>query len=296
MIYDVRQVTTYTYGSFVPFASHLLRLSPKSSDEVEVLKFDIKIDPAPQEVQNGIDFFGNGTTLVTLKQPHNRFTIETRAIVRLLETSDAAPEATLPWEDVREQAHLSSSIDPRSPAHQLFPTRHIGISSELLDYATESFTECRPILEAAIDLMTRIKTEFIYDPMATNAQTSAFEAFAKRRGVCQDFAHVMIGAMRSLGLPAAYVSGYLRTHPAPGRQRLEGADAMHAWVSVWCGEKVGWVGLDPTNAIRAEQDHIPLSFGRDYSDVSPIDGIIFDSGSHSLSVAVDVIDRTGRPD
>ncbi len=257
MIYDVRQTTTYTYGSFVPFAAHLLRLSPRSTDEVEVLKFDIRIDPAPQEVLAGTDFFGNGTTHVTLKTPHNRFTIETRAILRLLETSSTAAAATPAWETVRDAAHLAASLDPRSPAHQLFPTRYVSISPELLHYGAKSFAPGRPILEAATDLMTRIKADFVYDPMATHAQTTALEAFAKRRGVCQDFAHVMISALRSLGLPAAYVSGYLRTYPAPGKPRLEGADAMHAWVSVWCGENVGWVGLDPTNAMRAEFDHIP---------------------------------------
>jgi transglutaminase-like putative cysteine protease len=131
----------------------------------------------------------------------------------------------------------------------------------------------------------------VYDPDATTVATPARTAFNLRRGVCQDFAHIMISGLRSLGLPAAYVSGYLRTFPRMGQQRLQGADAMHAWVALWCGDDVGWQGLDPTNAVRTAMDHIPLGFGRDYGDVSPLDGVIVDAGSHSLAVAVDVAPR-----
>jgi transglutaminase-like putative cysteine protease len=179
--------------------------------------------------------------------------------------------------------------------HQIFASRHVPLDGALRDYARSEFPEGRPVLAAAIGLMEKFGREFLYDPEATDVMTPALAAFGARRGVCQDFAHIMIGCLRSLGVPAAYVSGYLRTHPRPGMPRLEGADAMHAWVAVWCGEETGWQGLDPTNSVRALTDHVPLAFGRDYSDVSPIDGVIFDSGRHSVNVSVDMREHQDRP-
>src|SRR5690606_39171507 len=155
-------------------------------------------------------------------------------------------------------------------------------------YARQSFTPGRPIVEAAAELMTRMRDEFVYDPEATTVSTPAVEAFEARHGVCQDFAHIMIAGLRGLGLPAAYVSGYLRTIPPPRQPRLAGADATHAWVDLWCGER-GWIGFDPTNAVFAENDHIVLAIGRDYSDVAPIDGVILAPGVQTLKVEVDVI-------
>ena len=177
------------------------------------------------------------------------------------------------------EAHETTSLAARSPAHQIFPSRHVPLDAAFLDYARPHFPPGRPVLAGAVDLMRAIQADFVYDPEATDVMTPARAAFATRRGVCQDFAHIMIGCLRSLGLPAAYISGYLRTHPRPGAARLEGADAMHAWVSAWCGDGIGWQGLDPTNAVRTDSDHVPLAFGRDYSDVSPIDGVIFEFGA-----------------
>ncbi len=291
MIYEVRQTTAYAYGSFVPFATHVLRLLPLSAGPLEVLDRDMIIDPQPSEVTVTRDFFGNSMTHITLKAPHNRLSVETRSIVRLAAGTPVAPEETPAWEEVRAAAQGATSLAPRSPVHQLFPTRLVPISAELLAYAEPSFPPGRPVLDAAVDVATRMGADFRYDPAATTVRTPVGEAFALRRGVCQDFAHIMIACLRSLGLAAGYVSGYLRTVPQPGMVRLEGADAMHAWVSVWCGEAAGWQDLDPTNAMRAGNDHVPLAFGRDYADVSPIDGVIFDSGRHSVSVSVDVRER-----
>ena len=156
-------------------------------------------------------------------------------------------------------------------------------------YAATSFAAGIGILAGAVDLMHRIRAEFKYDRKATVISTPLDEVFAKRHGVCQDFAHVMIAGLRGLGLPAAYVSGYLRTIPPPGKPRLQGADATHAWVSLWCGADLGWIGLDPTNDLVVENDHIILGIGRDFSDVSPIDGIIVGSPKQKLGVAVDVL-------
>ncbi len=292
MIYEIHQVTSYAYGSFVPFASHVLRLIPLPSPGLEVLECDVVVDPQPSEYSVAKDFFGNSITHLSLRSTHKSLSIDSRVVVKLIPPDPIDPATTPAWELVRIEAHRTSSLAPRSPAHQLFATRHVPIDADLLAYAEPSFPTGRPILEGAVELMQRIHDEFEYDPSATDVRTPARDAFALRRGVCQDFAHIMIGAMRSLGLPAAYVSGYLRTVPRPGTARLMGADAMHAWVSVWCGREAGWQDLDPTNAMRAGRDHIPLAFGRDYTDVSPIDGVIYDSGSHSMSVAVDVIERT----
>ena len=174
------------------------------------------------------------------------------------------------------------------PASFLYPTRRTPVIAAITDYARTSFRAGRPIIEAAAEVMSRMHKDFVYDPEATDVSTPAAEAFTARHGVCQDFAHIMISGLRGLGLPAAYVSGYLRTRPPPGRPRLEGADATHAWVSLWCGEASGWVGFDPTNAILVQNDHIVLAIGRDYADVAPIDGIILAPGKQTLKVEVDV--------
>jgi transglutaminase-like putative cysteine protease len=291
MIYEIRQLMRYTYGSYVPVARHLMRLAPRPGPALDVLESEIRIEPAPAERVDAVDFFGNGITHFSVREPHNVLAIESRAVIDLKPVAEIAPAHTPPWETVRRAAYAATSLDPRSPAHQLFPTRHVPIDADIMAYAARSFTQARPVLEGAIHLMERMRKDFKYDPVATTVATPARTAFDLKRGVCQDFAHIMISGLRAIGLPAAYVSGYLRTIPRPGHPRIQGADAMHAWVSVWCGEEAGWQGLDPTNAVRAGMDHIPLGFGRDYGDVSPLDGVIVDAGSHSVATAVDVAQR-----
>jgi transglutaminase-like putative cysteine protease len=190
-----------------------------------------------------------------------------------------APGLTPAWESVRREAAAAHSLASDSPVHRLYPSRRVPFHAPATDYARASFPPGRPILEGAADLMTRIKADFSFDPTATAVSTPLAEAFAKRRGVCQDFAHIMIAGLRGLGLPAAYVSGFLRTVPRPGTVRLEGADAMHAWIMVWCGA-AGWWGLDPPVADRKE-DHVVLAIGRDYADVAPISGVVLASGERT---------------
>jgi transglutaminase-like putative cysteine protease len=225
-------------------------------------------------------------TWIELDQPHD--TLSVRVAARVAVKRDVAPEATPPWEEIREAAFASIDLSPNSPAHYLFPSRQVSLDPEIRAYAADSFSAGRPVLDAAVDLMRRIKADFVYEIGATTASTTPPMSFALRRGVCQDFAHIMISGMRGLGLPAAYVSGYLRTAPSAGKDRLEGAGAMHAWVLVGCGEDVGWRGLDPTNGIFAGDDHVVLAIGRDYADVAPIDGVIFASGGQRLEVSVSV--------
>jgi transglutaminase-like putative cysteine protease len=180
-------------------------------------------------------------------------------------------------------------LAPASPADFLYPTARLPLASEITEYARASFTAGRPIMEAAAELMARIRADFTYDPKATDGSTPPGQAYAKRRGVCQDFANVMISGLRGVGLPAAYVTGYLRTIPPRGRPRLEGADATHAWVRLWCGERRGWIGFDPTNDIYVGNDHISLMAGRDAADAAPIEGLLLTTGEQALKVEVDVI-------
>ena len=288
MIYDIRQATTYHYASAVAYARHVLRLTPIDRPDQRVHATALDVEPVPIGRREGHDFFGNRMTWIVLDQPHDMLSV--RVAARVAVKGEVVPdeEATPPWEDIRDAAFASLDLSPTSPAHYLFPSRQVSLDPEIRAYAAESFLAGRPVLAAAVELMRRIKADFVYEIGVTTASTTPPMSFALRRGVCQDFAHIMISGMRGLGLPAAYVSGYLRTGNAQEEDRLEGADAMHAWVLVWCGEEAGWVGLDPTNAIFAGDDHIVLAIGRDYADVAPIDGVIFASGGQRLAVSVSV--------
>src|SRR5690242_8652935 len=275
MIYDVRQTTIYHYASPVAYSRHVLRLTPIDRPGQRWHATALDSDPAPIERREGHDFFGNRMTWIELDQPHD--TLSVRVAARVAVKRDVAPEATPAWEAIREAAFASTDLSPNSPAHYLFPSRQVSLDPEIRAYAADSFSAGRPVLDAAVDLMQRIKADFVYEIGATTASTTPPMSFALRRGVCQDFAHIMISGMRGLGLPAAYVSGYLRTQ-STAEDKLTGADAMHAWVLVWCGADAGWIGLDPTNGIFAGDDHVVLAIGRDYADVAPIDGVIFASG------------------
>jgi transglutaminase-like putative cysteine protease len=286
MIYDVRQTAAYSYGSKVGFAHHVLRLTPIERPFQRVQAVALDIEPAPVNRREGKDFFGNRLTWIDLDQAHDELVIKVSA--RVTVEKPVLPENTPPWEEVRNQAFATADGGAESPANYLFPSRQVSLDPEIRDYARESFPPGRPIYDAATELMKRIKNDFTYEIGATTASTTPPMSFALRRGVCQDFAHIMISGMRGIGLPAGYVSGYLRTVAPAGTTRLEGADAMHAWVMVWCGEQHGWHGLDPTNAIPAGDDHVVVAVGRDYSDVAPIDGVVLASGRQQLRVGVSV--------
>ena len=236
---------------------------------------------------------GERTLRVLISEPHEVLLIESRCRVEVHVPPVGDPRDSEPWEDIRRESFADADLGPDGPAAYLYPTRRTPTTAQITDYARESFPPGRCIIEAGAELMRRMRQDFRYDPEATTVSTPAPEAFERRHGVCQDFAHIMIAGLRGLGLPAAYVSGYLRTIPPRGQARLEGADATHAWVSIWCGSARGWIGFDPTNAIFAENDHIMLAVGRDYADVAPIDGVILASGVQTLAVEVDVIPDDG---
>jgi transglutaminase-like putative cysteine protease len=216
-------------------------------------------------------------------------TVKLAARVAVDAPIDPPPASTPPWEVAREEAFAVSDIGPLSPAHFLFPSRLVSLDPEIRDYTRESFAHGRPILDAAIELIGRLKADIVYEIGATTVTTTPPMSFALRRGVCQDFAHIMISGLRGIGLPAAYVSGYLRSAPAKDATRLQGSEAMHAWVLLWCGSAIGWIGFDPTNAILAGEDHVTLAIGRDYTDVAPVDGVIVGSGGQRMDVSVSVL-------
>jgi transglutaminase-like putative cysteine protease len=289
VIYAIRHLTAYSYSRPVPFARCILRVLPRDGVGQRVLTSQLSVAPRGAERRDGVCFFGNRTTTLTIAKPHRELRIEMTSRVEVMRTAPPFPALTRGWEEVAELALQAQSLSPDSPAQYLYPSRLAPTVSEITDYARRSFAAKRPVFEAAGELMARIRKEFVYDPEATEVSTPIREAFANRHGVCQDFAHIMIAGLRGLGLPAAYVSGYLRTIPPAGQPRLEGADATHAWVMLWCGPETGWIGLDPTNDLVVADDHIVTATGRDYADVSPLDGVLVGPGSQKLDVKVDVV-------
>jgi transglutaminase-like putative cysteine protease len=289
VIYDIRHVTSYSYETQVSFARCSLRLEPKSGDGQQLVSHAVEIRPRPADRTIRHDFFGTHTESIVIETPHRSLRIDSRSRVSVSRSAPGRGAESPAWEKVRDVAFESTSLGPESPIGYVFASSLVPVQQPVTSYAGLSFPPGCGILAGAVDLMHRIRTEFKYDPKATVISTPLGEVFEKRHGVCQDFAHVMIAGLRGLGLPAAYVSGYLRTIPPPGKPRLQGADATHAWVSLWCGEGLGWIGFDPTNDILVENDHIVLAVGRDFSDVSPIDGIIVGSHNQKLAVAVDVL-------
>lgn len=291
--------TVYHYTPAVQNAQHMAHLRPRTGVVQRVLTHALQVDPAPAQCENTEDVFGNTRAFFSLPFTHETLRVRAETLLETTPPPTAPPGE--PWESVRERLCYRRGL-PYQPAAEFgFASPYIPRHAEFVEYARESFTPGRPILEAASDLMSRIHADFEYAAHATDAGTPALESLRLRRGVCQDFAHVMIGCLRGMGLAARYVSGYLLTEPPPGQPRLVGADASHAWVSVWSpsaapgnGEdgananSTEWFDLDPTNDRAAGEDYVTLAIGRDYSDVSPVRGVIHGGDHHVLQVAVTV--------
>lgn len=287
MLYDVRHRTRFRYAHPVRFARCNIRLKPIDGFDQRLERFTLSVSPV-SEVQpvRGNGYLANVARLV-VEKPANELIIESRM---RLEVDRPAPEARAGDSTVAEAAQAARA-DPGlaadSPATYLYPSPMIPLDANIAAYCAEEMRPDRGVVEAGLALARRIQRDFRYDPEATETDTAPATAFANRHGVCQDFAQVMIAGLRSLGLSAAYVSGYLRTLPPPGGEKLIGADATHAWVLLWCGKR-GWIGLDPTNGCVMAGDHIITAIGRDYADVSPIDGIFLGRDGQKIDVAVDV--------
>jgi transglutaminase-like putative cysteine protease len=290
MRYRVTHRTEYRYSEPVDSGHNEARLLPRPLDRQQVLASSLAVDPPASDQRERLDYFGNRVVAFSLDRPHRSLTVTSTSEVLVEPRVDGLDLfAGESWEQVR--GALRETTDPEglmardlSLASPLVP-----LGSELAGYAAPSFTAGRPLLDAVHDLMMRIHRDFRYDPEFTTLSTPLAEVLAHRRGVCQDFAHLAIGCLRTQGLAARYVSGYIETLPPPGKPRLVGADASHAWFSVFVPD-CGWVDFDPTNNQLPESRHITVAWGRDYADVTPLKGVIFGGGQMRLSVAVDVVD------
>jgi len=287
MIYRIVHRTTYKYKYPVSVGNHVACLKPRALPHHQLAQSELHIQPRPATRTERADFFGNRLCFFTIQEPHRELVVEARSKVIMEGTPASGPQVPLPWEDAARSFpndHTPAGLE----AYQFgFESPRIRVRSEFADYALQSFTPRRPLQEALLDLTARIHKDFRFDSKVTNVRTPTEEVFKKRRGVCQDFAHLQIACLRSLNLAARYVSGYLRTYPPPGQPRLVGADASHAWVSAYC-PGIGWLDMDPTNNLVPSSGHVTLAWGRDYSDVSPLRGLILGGGSHTLKVAVDM--------
>ena len=294
MNYSIAHTTTYRYGEPVPLGHNEACLTPRASPWQRCRSNLLAIRPVPTALQNWTDYFGNRVSYFTVEEEHRELSIHAQSEVEVREPAYPDPARTPAWEDVR--ALLAAAAEPESLAAALFsfPSPYVKCDPELVDYAMPSFTPRRPLWEAALDLTGRIYRDFKYVPSVTCINTPTLEVLSTRRGVCQDFAHLQIACLRALGLAARYVSGYLMTDPPPGRPKLVGADASHAWLSVFC-PGAGWLDLDPTNNQAPSRRHVTLAWGRDYGDVCPIRGLVLGGGRHTMSVAVDVTPSEVEP-
>jgi transglutaminase-like putative cysteine protease len=281
--YDIVHTTRYQYDESVSVSHHLAHLNPRSLPHQDCLHHELHIEPAPVVTRTRLDYFGNAMTFFVMEGAHKGLTVRARSRVVIRPASRPAPASTPPWEAGRDHDAL-----PLDAIECVFDSTSIQATEELAAYARPSFPSGRPLLEAVIELTRRIHEDFTFDPQATTVGTPLSDVFRLRRGVCQDFARLEIACLRSLGLAAHYVSGYLETVLPPGTPRLTGADASHAWLAVYCPGP-GWIDVDPTNNVLPSTAHVTLAWGRDYSDVSPIRGVMLGGGSHSLQVSVDVI-------
>jgi transglutaminase-like putative cysteine protease len=287
MNYHITHRTLYEYAAPVSVSYHVARLEPLITAAQAREIFSLQIFPEPALRKARTDYFGNQLCFFAVQEIHSRLEIISSSRVTVRAEKPAQNESAAAWESVAEMFRDPVSPEVVEPYEFVFDSPQIRASLELFDYARESFGKETPLIAGARDLTRRIFTDFKFDPRATTVATPLEEVWEKRRGVCQDFAHLGIACLRSLGLPARYVSGYLRTRPPEGRPRLAGADASHAWFSVFSPGN-GWIDFDPTNNIQPASEHITLAYGRDFGDVSPVAGILTGGGRHDVKVFVDV--------
>lgn len=288
MQYDIRLTLHYDYASSSGGGRHQVRVLPPTIVGVQrVVAASLSFLPEPVERSDFSDFFGTHATSIAYRQAHETLDVKMSARVTVARPQhglDVSPAI----QRLRQEIASHLSLEPASPHHFLASSDHAGIDPAITAYAAQSLSAGSAVAVAE-SLCNRIHDDFTYDGEATTVATRAIDAFKLKRGVCQDFSHVMIAGLRGVGIPAGYVSGFLRTIPPAGKERLEGADAMHAWVKVWCGRDMGWQEFDPTNRMRAGNDHIIVGYGRDYSDVAPIVGVLKTTGGQVGEQSVDVV-------
>ena len=293
MIYDIKLSIQYVYRAAVAGGRHVLYMTPSQTSQQRVITSLLDISPAPDERIAKSDFFGNTAVEVAFRAPHAEIAFRLRARVERLaveETPDVSPSLR----ELMDEIAGLRLLTPDSPYHFLADSPRVKVRPEFKDYARAQVADAAQSVRAIVEAVgMALDRDMTFDPGSTNVDTPPEEAFAERHGVCQDFSHIMIGCLRSIGIPAGYVSGFLRTQPPEGEERLEGADAMHAWVRAWCGVATGWIEFDPTNGIPVSDQHIAVAHGRDYGDVAPVRGVVRTSGGQASKQAVDVIPLGG---
>jgi transglutaminase-like putative cysteine protease len=287
---DITHETHYDYSPMVDTAEHMVHLRPLTNAHQQLVSHTLEVHPKPEHINRSLDVFGNERAFISLQSPHESLTVVAQS--KVLTRTPTPVKSDMSWEDVRERFRYSAGAEFNPAAEFAFASPYVPRHADFTAYARPSFAPGRPLLEAAHDLMERIYTDFTYESNATEVNTPAVEALALRKGVCQDFAHIMVACLRMMGLPARYVSGYMLTQPPPGQPRLIGSDASHAWASVYvpdAPEGLHWCDFDPTNNRQPGEDYVTLATGRDFSDISPMRGVIHGGASHLLSVAVTVM-------
>jgi transglutaminase-like putative cysteine protease len=290
LLYEIVHTTAYDYVGDVSVSHHVLRLAPRRSSKQSCLSHELLVEPPPAVVSAHADYFGNPTHFISVERPHLQLVITSRSRAAVGPSFIPEPTETPTWESVRagcRDDHSGAALE----AHEFtYASGLVPVGAAFADYAGESFPKDRPVLDAVADLTRRMQKDFTFDASATVVTTPVSQVFRQRRGVCQDFAQFQIACLRSLGLPARYVSGYLETDPSPGQPKLRGVDASHAWVSFFC-PGLGWIDVDPTNNCFPSLRHITVAWGRDYGDVCPNRGVLVGGQNQSLRVAVDVVAR-----
>jgi transglutaminase-like putative cysteine protease len=280
--------TTYHYGEPVTTSHHEAKLAPRDTENQRSVSHELNVLPVPDASRRRFDYFGNRALHFSISEPHRSLEVVSQSVVEVTPVLKPQLEATPAWESVRDRLRSDRRRDVLDAYAMAFDSPRVAVTPELAAYAAPSFQAGRPMLEAVRELVGRIHDDFTYDPRATDVSTPLADVLAQRRGVCQDFAHLAIGCLRSQGLAARYVSGYLLTRPPPGKPKLVGADASHAWFSTFIPDG-GWIDFDPTNDLIPSDEHVTVAFGRDFADVTPMRGVIHGGGGgHQLKVAVDV--------
>jgi len=287
--YRIEHDTRYVHAAPVSMSQHVAYLAPRRLARQTVHGYALEVEPGPTDQVERTDYYGNAVTQFAILRRYMALRVRAMSLVEV-RASDSSidPERSPAWEEVRDGGAFRPGAPLDEATQFRYPSPYVQPGEDLAAFARPSFGAGRPLLAAAIDLMQRIHDEFQFDPGVTTITTPISRVLAERRGVCQDFAHLQIACLRSLGIPARYTSGYLLTDPPPGSPRLIGADASHAWLSVCC-PRHGWVDLDPTNAVLPGIRHVTLAWGRDYGDVSPLRGVVLGGGEHELSVGVSVV-------
>jgi transglutaminase-like putative cysteine protease len=288
MRYKVSHIIRVDYAPPVRMARFNLRLKPIDWPGQQIESYELAIEPRPDNREERAGAYPFNLTRMEVLKAVQMLEVRSTFIADVGDAQLDFAASTMSIGDVAQAALADRTVGPMAPAHYLFPSRLLPMVPEIAAWARPQLPPDADCLTSGLAMARMIQRSFDYDTKATQADTPVAEAFTIGRGVCQDFAHVFVVALRTVGLPAAYMSGYLRTYPPPGQPRLVGADAMHAWVALWCGPQRGWVGIDPTNGVLANADHLVVAMGRDYSDISPIDGVFVGGASQKTFNSVDV--------